>query len=936
MCKSNHLKNKGVQGVNALRIVLMVGCLVFGHVINAATKINGSINFQGETVHLEMLGQTNWVYDLKRLDRKGQTIVEMTVDPMDDSTIKTLSQFKSDYVTAVSVNREGPDGKHVISFTLASEDIETFDYLTDQPSRLIVDFYVNPAQAQAKKEVKKTALPQVLPPKVTKKEVAKDATRKPATSDALAVAPQGPLAGESVENRSGIFDGGDPNYERFSIKDYEIKDDYVLRAKENYYIPFPMLETPVNFWEKLKASPTIYEISTKNNDENKQARLLLTLFEKGRYAVYLKTEQWFKEKYPKSEYAEIVDFMTADVYYNLWQEKNNANDYDRAIQKYKEAIQKYPASPLTERTSLKIGFLALERGDNIAALRAFNEHIDNKNFGSGKNSVSKDLAHLGMGLAYMKMNKWDEAIAEYSLVEKNSSNRDLQVEAAYRRGDVMVRAKNFTKAVDEYKNALKKYPEGQNFYPNAIYNQAESLFGMKQYGPSMDVYRDFVKKFPTSAHAPFAMTRLGELLEIMGADKSRVIGAYLETYFRYGENPSAIIARLRLLSARMKGMKPKETANAVSEIMSLAKRVDLPNIEQFATVMVADGYTRRGEFQKSIDLLSTYYKEHPTSVDVPLVTKRIVNNINEKLQSEVEAGNFIQALKTHSQYSDSWLKGSPRLDTKFYVGKAFEMAGVPQESQKYYRDVLNRTYAVKGTQAGKELSFFEDLPSEDVLNLRLAAINTQEQKFNQAYEYLKNIKAPEKMSETDQIERVTLAVKLLERRGDTDSAIRYLGELLKTWKGQPELVAEPYMKLAELQLKQGKSEEAIQALTAVDKLQDDSGKVSPVIHAKALETVGDIYFNKGDKDKAIQAYNHLLEKYEDKRPLASIRYKLGEIYFKRGEPQKAADIWNDLKGDRSEFWKSLAQEQLKNSEWRDGYKKYIKRIPAMSENQESK
>jgi hypothetical protein len=58
---------------------------------------------------------------------------------------------------------------------------------------------------------------------------------------------------------------------------------------------------------------------------------------------------------------------------------------------------------------------------------------------------------------------------------------------------------------------------------------------------------------------------------------------------------------------------------------------------------------------------------------------------------------------------------------------------------------------------------------------------------------------------------------------------------------------------------------------------------------------------------------------------------LGEIYFNRGDLQQAAATWNDFKGDKSEFWKNLAQEQLKNSKWQDSYKKYIKRIPAMSD-----
>lgn len=938
MCNSRRQGREGVQGVNTLRNLIVAGCLFFGLASAQAAKVNGIINYQGDTVHMELSGQQNWDYDVKRLDKKGQVVVEMTVPALDESTIGSLSSFKSDFVTAVAVDRKGPDGKNVIQFTLSGEDIETFDYLTDQPSRLIMDFYVNPS-AKPKKDSKAVAkkdtqIPTELPAKDVKP-VAKaktDKNRKPA-ADTLAIADQGVGFAANDSVKSGIFDGGDPEYSRFSVKDYEIKEDAMIRAKDNYYIPFPMLETPVSYWEKMKITPAIYQISPQSTEENKQARLLLTLFEKQRYGVYLKTQAWFKDKYPKSEYNEVIDFMTADVHLALWQEEGRMKEYDEAMQKYKEAVAKYPRSPLAERTSVKTGFLALEKGDALNSLRLFQEHIDNKNF-SGKESVSKDLARLGMGLAFMKLNKWTDAIAQFDQVEKEATNRDLKVEAAYRRGDVWVRGKNYAKAVDEYQKALKKYPEGQGSYPNAFFNQAESLFMMNKYPQSLDTYREFVKKFPSSNHSAFAMTRMGELLEIFGADKSRVMGAYLETYFRYGETPNAVIARLRLLSARMKGMKPKEVNHAVEEIMSLAKKIDLPNIEQFATVMVADGYTHRGEHQKAVDLLSKYYKEHPTSVDVPLLTNRIVSNINDKLESEVNEGNFIKALKTHSQYADNWLKNSKRLDTKYNVGRAFEMAGVPVEAERYYKDVLNRIYAIRGTAEAKEIQVKEQIPSEDELNLRLSNVFTQEQKYNQAYDYLKNIKAPEKMDEKSQIERVNIAVRLLEKRGDNDSAVRYLGELLRTWKGQPQLVAEPYLKLAELQVKQSKPDEAIQSLEMIDKLQSDSGKISPVVHAKALEMMGDIYLDKKQQDLATGSYEKLLEKYEDNRPLSSIRYKLGQIYFKAGEIQKAAEVWNDFKGDKSGFWKNLAQEQLKNSEWRDGYKKYIKRIPAMSENEQ--
>lgn len=942
LCAKASCRGKGVQGVNTLKIAVIAGCLFLNLVPAWAAKVNGVISSQGDTVHLELSGQQNWNYDVKRLDpSSGKTgpVVEMTVDGLDEASVHSLAAFKSDLVKSVSVNAQGPDGKSVVSFTLSGEDVETFDYLTDQPSRLIVDFYLTPEAKKKSAEAKKVTKPVAKITKTAKTDGKEktDKNRKPASSDALTVAPQGLQTAQLDEDqgvRHGIFDGGDPQFERFTIKDYEIKGDAEARAGENYYMPFPQLETPVEAWEKIKVTPTVYEIKPKDTEENKQARLLLTLFEKQRYGVYLKTQEWFKEKYPKSEYSEIIDFMTADVYFALWQDKNRPADYDQAMERYSQAVEKYPLSPLAERTSLKLAFYALEKGDNLTALRLFKKHIDNKNF-NNKESLSKDLAKIGSGLAYMKTGQWEDAIAQYEDVEKNSPSHDLRVEASYRRGDVWAKARNYVRAVEEYEKSLKKYPEGRNFYPNAYYNQAESLFDLKKFPQSLDVYRDFVKKFPSSNHAPFAMTRMGELLEILGADKSRVIGAYLETYFRYGENPSAIIARLRLLSARMKGMKPKELSNAVSEIMSLAKKIDLPNIEQFATVMVADGYTQRGDYQKSIDLLSKYYKEHPTTVDVPLINNRIVANINDKIQGEVDGGDFIKALKTHNQYLDNWLKSSKRMDTKYNIGRAFEMAGVPEEAEKYYKEVLNNSYAAHAPGSRTPASVSQNLPPEDELNLRLASIASQEQKNNQAYEFLKNIKAPEKMSDQSQIERVDLAVRLLEKRGDTDSAIRYLGELLRTWKGQPQLVAEPYMKLSELLLKQNKTGEAIEALSKIDKLMQDSGAVAPPLHEKALEMLGDIYLDQKKNDKAIAAYSQMLEKYEETRPLASIRYKLGQIYFKQGDIKKAAEIWGSL-NDKSGFWKNLAQEQLKNAEWRDGYKKYIKRIPAMSESESGK
>lgn len=901
-----------------------------------AEKVTGMISDQGDTVHLELSGQQNWDYDLRRVEKGGKKFLQLTVSAVDEASLRKLSAFKSDMVSSVTVDKQGPDGKYILSFQVPGEEVESFDYLTDQPSRLIVDFYVN-GQVKATASAAPPAKPAVKAvekpadkPAATKTAAKKNHNRKPATADVLVVKEDGANSHDSTPSRSGLFDGGDPNFERFSIKDYEIKEDALIRSRDQYYIPYPMIQAENHYWEKMKTAAPMYEISPKESDENKQARLLWTLFENKRYAVYLKTEEWFQKKYPQSEYSEIIDFMTADVYKALWQEKNEPKFYEVAQVKYKQALQRHPKSPLVERTSLMLGNLALEKGEALDAIRLFNEHIE-KNYAGRPDAISNDLARMGTGIAFMKLNRYQESAEIFKNLMQQSPLKEIKAEAAYREGDIYVQAKNYQKAVATYQEAIKKFPEYQNSYPNAFYNQAEALFGMGQYRPALDVYLDFMKRFPSHEHAAFAMTRMGELLEILGADKSRVIGAYLETYFRYGESNNAIIARLRLTSARMKGMKPKEVDAATKEILSLVKKLDIPNIEQFGTLMISEGYTARGEQEKAIDLLTQYYQQHPTTVDRDLFKKRIVGNISEEIHDQVNSGDFIRALKTHSKYAGNWLKNSDRMDTKFYLGQAFEMAGAPGEAEKYYREVLNQVYAIKGSKKDLELTVTHQKPNEDALNLRLAVTAYQQKKLNQAYDYLKNVKAPESLPEGQQIERVRIAVDLLEKRGDLDSSVRYLTELLRTWRGQAHLVAEPYLRLAQLEMKQNKHDSAIESLKKVDVLMTDSKQVPENVHAKSLELLGQLYLNKGEKTLAAATFEKLLNDYEGHRPLASIRYKLGQIHFEQGDVQKSADVWSKLKGEKSQFWYNLAQEQLKNSEWREDYKKYLKRIPAMSQ-----
>lgn len=922
-----------------VKLISVVAVLFICLIGQAQTLVDAQIYQQGDTVHLQFSGQKNWIYEIKKSALKKGAMIEVLIPALNPASINQISGFQSSLIKSVKVDQNGPDGKHVLFFETADPEIETFDYLTESPSKLIVDFFKNTDGASSLSAEERPSQSQELNKAVAVKLPPKNATitenkvsRSPATADTLLINNNSAEANSSLLNLPQAqnkipmtFDGGDSNFERFSIKDYEIKEDSIIASKFNVYLKFPMLKTPSPFFDILQTRQPVYEITPQNNDENKQARLLKTLFDKKRFNVFLKTVTWFNEKYPDSQYAEMVQFMKADALFAMWLESRNADQFDLAMLEYRQALKKYPESKLAERTMMLMGFATLERGDFLGTLRQFQSHMRKR-----PQSPNRDIARFAISEAYEKINRFDDALQGYNEIEQDASKPQYRERAAFLRGDVYYKKGDHHQAIQEYQQALKKYPLAAAEFPNAIYNLASAQFETKDYRNSLENFRKFLIQFSERPEAGYAMTRVGEILDILGADKSRVNGTYMETSFRYGDTPASAVAQLRMLSERMALMKPKEVEKAISDIQELAKKSDLPGMPQFAVLMKADGFASRKEFPKAIDLLVKFYQENPTTADTDLLSSRIVQNIYDKLADDVQNEKYIDALKWHNQFADTWLKNSNRIDTQFQIGKAFEQAGVFKDSEKLYEEALNKIYAMKGTREGREGAILQDLPSEDRLNLRLAAVQNQLGKPAAAYRSIINIKSPEKLSQNEQIERVQLAATLLEKRGENQSAIRYLTELLKEWSGIPELVAEPYLKLAQLEMKTGNEDQAVLSLNKIDTLMNDSKKVPAVVHEKSLQLLADIYLKRKSNDLAATSIQRLLDQYGATRPLASYRYKLGQIFFEQGQIQKASDTWNELKSEQNQFWYKLAREKLQSSQWNEEYNRYIKRIPAMA------
>ncbi|HVK60018.1 MAG TPA: tetratricopeptide repeat protein, partial [Bdellovibrionales bacterium] len=810
--------------ISFLSKVVLIG-LALGPVLAFAQTVTVDVSRIGDASHFEFSGVKDWKYDLRKAASGGDAVV-LSIRGLRPEAIARLKSHTDSIVTGIKVNEKGLDEAVELSFAV-KPGVDFFDYLTEQPSRLIVDFFPKDQPEQPAPQPKKAA-----PKKVqtansglgTEKDISAAITgvpnakakRSPAGTDRLLVAQnEAPSLAEQISSGKdfthGIFDGGDPEFRRFSIKDYEIKEDAIIASRANYYLPFPMLDLGQPQLSALKAAPPTYEIIPNDTRENKEARVILSLFNKGERGLLVKTANEFLKKYTISSYDEIIRYMLADTHYAYFRERGSNYDFELAMNQYNLLTEKYPKSPITARTLLLIGYSYMDRGDSFGALKAFQRFSR-----ANPNSKHIDQVNIASAEAYLRINKFDDAVAALEQIEKTGRTEKVRLDAAFRKGDVFFRKKDWAEAINQYQATLKKYDKASEQYPNALYNIAEAEFRRGKYREALDAYRAFLQKFPEHVHGGYAMTRLGELLDILGAENKRAQGAYLESSFRYRGTPGAGIARIRFLITRMPDMKDKELSNALEEIASIQqqyqevplkaeaekteavaheakpaaegeakaegegasaehvvktepgvgeefkKRPILPGIEEFVTMLVADGMTERKQFDQAAGDLITYYQRNPQSANKDRIKHRIVDNMVKAIRSAADRGDFMDSLRRWSKNTSGWLKNTDRVDVRFAVGRSYEQAGVLNEAGAIYRDCIKRLADLRASGLEKEHGVFEALPKNDQLNLRLAAVSAQNKEFSTAESFLKNVPTPGLLTEAEQIERAEVSADVAE------------------------------------------------------------------------------------------------------------------------------------------------------------------------------
>ncbi len=181
------------------------------------------------------------------------------------------------------------------------------------------------------------------------------------------------------------------------------------------------------------------------------------------------------EFYPESKYLPEALFLMGQSHYWL-------RDYHKAKRKFEELISNYPGGPLEVEARLWLGrcLVALkQRQPATTTLRGLIAETDDPEIVSGALFALAELYYLD--------SLYHQAAERFSEISNSTDNPEMLGESYWRAGDAAFRDRNFSGAVEYFREALRydltrslrfqtQLWLGRALYELAQYNEAKSIF----------------------------------------------------------------------------------------------------------------------------------------------------------------------------------------------------------------------------------------------------------------------------------------------------------------------------------------------------------------------------------------------------------------------------------------------------------------------------
>lgn len=804
-----------------------------------------------------------------------------------------INDLRTDKVMVVKQPSTG--GKRVVYHFMLTEKarsagIEYFDFRNKAPAEITLDYWMKAGAAPAAAAAKPAA----------KAPVAKAATKKalPASAQVSTF----PGCGQPLVQSADGYINFKANHRDFN------------------YGEFFSLATPDAEYAYSKASPEKNERLGDKAKETAHYRLAVKLYKEGKYALVLRTMEFFHAKYPSSEFNNELRFLKANTLIQL----SAALKTDRYLEQGLELLrQVILEEPDTTRGRAALAFTVqkqLEKRTPILALELTLMGAEHKPE-SYKNPLMPTVYRMASAEALYALGEYERAERIYQTIA--DENNKLSAEAAFRIGELMVARKQYERAVISYEQSIRKFGAQAQRFPSAFFNLAESYFRMANYAEAEKAFGEFERRFPNDEITWAARIRLAELeqMKIKTADPKKhaeIAALYENIVNRHPYSPGAMMAELRLARC-YKGLAANDRLRefftnffALRELKKLEDpMIESAEAEQWMDLAEAAFFYNNGDPRAALKRADEFRLKAGRITIADTFRQIYSGAIVDLATSLAKAGRSKELLAAAEHYSDYVPKPEPATFALAIASARLDEGDV--------KGVAEKTLLLEG-----RLHELSDEDKDRYHLIRARGRRLLGEKHELILGDLNQISDSGKLASVKYDELAQTSVD----KGDLRAALAYDRRLIESKNLYAGLSAErkieAEIRRVETSSRLGLHDEAAK-LADASLLKHTVENKFPQHLARLRDLRAQAFYDAGEYPRSVQALDIILSDSPNHPRRTEFEFMRGKALAKLGRESEAFETFRKLaQAAGSDVWKKSAQAELDQLQWESKVSNIIK------------
>jgi len=681
--------------------------------------------------------------------------------------------------------------------------------------------------------------------------------------------------------------------EEEEIKEAERKEEKVKR--EDKVLAALSTTTTSKIPHKRRGEKQVVKAEAKRVYDSAQE-----LFTQERYREGLSTLRYFMDKYPHSELADAVSFLTGQCYFHLAKE-GTLTSYQPAIDAFQLALALYPDSK-------DVPWGLFQLANSYREMRYHYEADGNYQLLIDKypNAECIPDAHFWMAENLFQGDEFEEARDQFqNFITRYPQSDHLKLkQSVFRIADCYAGLKDYGRAQKGYEEALSRWPTQSGLFPETLFNMGLTYLKNGNYSKARSVLFLAFNIFPQQDYNHIVLTRIGDTYQMEGRVEE-ALKVYSQNSVLYPESKGALISEIKMADI---GVNNPGFFNFDQYLDPL--KVYQQIIEKYPTTDLAEevlykqgfAFSEQKKYQEAITSLMTVLEEYPESD----LSKRCFCSLQEILCKLIDSyfseEKHYPILELYQKHKNPFLAEVKNTKTLFQVGESFRQVGLYDEALEVYKKA-QRIYP-------------RNYP-EDELILRMGGIYMLKKEYARAEKVFKKLIKNFPEGKYRKLAFHNLADSYFEQERYGEARLAYLSAL----KGKQRIPRDikGFFYLGKCYHAMGNLSSTIDAYRRAIQVAEDlgEGQVKQEFVVKSYFQLADCLYQNRKYLDAIEVYTHAVEHYpEDDRAQWAL-YRIAASYRKAGKEKIDIESLKKLanRGNREAFWEKVVSENIRNLEW---------------------